>query len=106
MRSTPVVVALAALGVVGCDSADRFAGRNPTAQELGLIAAQAEALERPIGRYVVAGKREFSNGSEIYILDTKSGQVCYYFVASGQGGDKLQKTDMQSCAGSPLDPSA
>lgn len=67
-------------------------------------AARLDALRHPIGRFVIAGKREYSNGTEVYVLDTKSGQVCYYFVASGRGDNEALKADMRACAGEPLDP--
>lgn len=67
-----------------------------------LVRAQKEAIRAPANRFVVAGIRQFPNGTEVYVLDGKSGQVCYYFVASGQGDDKAQKTDMRACAGEAL----
>jgi hypothetical protein len=64
-----------------------------------------EMATHPIGRFDVAGKREYVNGTEVYVLDTKTGQVCYFFVASGHGGSATdQKTDMGSCAGDALAP--
>lgn len=82
-----------------CAGCDRLAVRPV---ESALAQAQRDSLLQPIGRFQLAGKREFPNGSEIYVLDTKTGQVCYYFVASGTGGEKDQKTDMRGCAGDPL----
>ena len=32
--------------------------------------------EDPIGLYQNAGKREYSNGTKIYYLNTRTGQVC------------------------------
>lgn len=102
MRSIVVIIALAAAFVIGgCDQIQP----KETAADAALKVAQTEAAKRPNSRYQVAGKREYGNGTEIYVLDTMSGQVCYYFVASGRGDATSQKTDMRSCAGEALDPS-
>lgn len=93
-------VLAAAVMSAGCDF-DKFAPSKPNAETEKL---QQEELKNPTGRFVVAGKREFPNGSEIYVLDTKMGQVCYYFVASGTGDNNAQKTDFMRCAGEPLVP--
>lgn len=87
--------------LAGCDA---LKPATP-APDLILTEAQRHNAKNPIGRFVVAGTREYPNGTEIYVLDTKSGQVCYYFVASGTGNATAQKTDMQSCAGPALAPS-
>lgn len=81
-------------------------GQGSVAPDPAYVAAQRAALENPPTRFVVAGKREYVNGTEIYVLDGKSGQVCYYFVA--KGGDtqspKDANTDMRACAGEALNP--
>lgn len=78
-----------------------------TAQESPqLLRLKIKEMQSPVGRYQLAGLREYPNGSEVYVLDTRSGQVCYYFVANGRGTDAAQKADMKSCAGPALDPSA
>lgn len=70
-----------------------------------LTEAQRNALRNPIGRFALAGKRDYPNGTEVYVLDTQSGQVCYYFVASGTATTPTAaKTDMQNCAGAALAP--
>jgi hypothetical protein len=100
MRANALVVAgIASVLVSGCDRI-AAASTEPTALE----AEQMRALKRPTGRFQLAGTRQYPNGTEVYVLDTQSGQVCYYFVASGTGHDTAQKTDMQSCAGPALDP--
>lgn len=76
--------------------------QSPT--DPGLVEAQKNALSRPPNRFQVAGKREYNNGTEIYVLDGESGQVCYFFIASGKGGADSQKTDMRACAGEALSP--
>lgn len=91
-------VTLVLVALAGCHQvAPQSAGQ-------ALQDAQKEALAKPIGRFQLAGKREYPNGTEIYVLDTQTGQVCYYFVASGTGGEKDLKTDMRDCAGDPLAP--
>ncbi|HXI14753.1 MAG TPA: hypothetical protein VNM48_00180 [Chloroflexota bacterium] len=49
-------------------------------QELG--EARAAAARDPAGRYQIAGKREYSNGTDFYVLDTKTGRVCTAFDPS------------------------
>ena len=100
MRASLLVVAgIASLLTAGCDRIATVS-TEPTALE----AEQMRALKRPVGRFQLAGTRQYPNGTEVYVLDTQSGQVCYYFVASGTGNDTAQKTDMQRCAGPALDP--
>ncbi len=96
----PTLALLCAI-LAGCDALQPA----PPALDPVLAEAQRQNAKNPIGRFVVAGTREYPNGTEIYVLDTKSGQVCYYFVASGTGNATAQKTDMQSCAGPALAPS-
>ena len=87
-------------GLMGCDQV-RSVGTDP-----GLVAAQKKALERPANRFVVAGLRQYPNGTEIYVLDGESGQLCYFFVASGTGSTpQAAKSDMRGCAGDALAPS-
>lgn len=107
MRAIALLFGMAALGASGCSGKSPWA-KDPevVAAQADLSKAQAENLRAPSNRYQVAGKREYGNGTEIYVLDGKTGQVCYYFVASGRGGEDAQKSDLQSCAGSPLNPAA
>ncbi len=51
---------------------------------------------RTIGRYQNAGKREYSNGSEIYYLDTMKGRVCYAFITNDAKPDTNRCTDSQA----------
>lgn len=92
-----LAVALLCCNATGCD---QLTSRPPSE----MSAEQKYALANPVSRFLVAGKREFPNGTEIYVLDSRSGQVCYYFVATGAGAETAQKTDMMSCAGAPLVP--
>lgn len=99
MRASFLALAVAACGALG----------GCYQQPQGLTGMQQaelhEVATHPIGRFQVAGKREYVNGTEVYVLDTKTGQVCYFFVASGHGGSETdQKTDMGSCAGDQLAP--
>jgi hypothetical protein len=93
---------LLAAGVVfvltGCDL------RAQDKPDPALVRAQADATANPANRFTVAGTRQYKNGTEVYVLDGRSGQVCYYFVASGQGDETAQKTDSHSCAGEALNP--
>lgn len=94
-----LAIAVCALSVAGCDL--RAQGPAPDPAH---VAAQTEALRNPTNRYVVAGTRQYPNGTEVYVLDGKSGQVCYYFVATG-GDPKTPgavNTDMRACAGDAL----
>jgi hypothetical protein len=36
----------------------------------------------PVGKYQFAGKREYSNGTEVYYLDTTTGDVCYALITN------------------------
>lgn len=97
MKIALIAASLVVLG--GCDQLNR------TAIDPQLLAAQRAALEHPINRFVVAGTRQFPNGTEVYVLDGQTGQVCYYFVATGaETGPKAAKTDMRGCAGDALAP--
>lgn len=57
----------------------------------GCEAAQEPHVEKrmldsyPVSRFVVAGSREYSNGKDIYILDTRYGDVCTYFMSNVKG---------------------
>lgn len=76
-----------------------------SSSELAMETAQREAIAHPIGRFVVAGTRQYSNGTDIYVLDSKTGQVCYYFSSSGKKiGEEKIVSDYQSCAGPALAP--
>lgn len=101
----PLLVFVTASMLAACS------GRSPWQQDPAVIAAQAdllkaqaEAARSPAERFQVAGKREYVNGTEVYVLDGQSGQICYYFIASGRGDNDAQKTDLRSCAGLPLVP--
>jgi hypothetical protein len=96
-----ILMALAACVLAGCD----LRAQGPATDPL-YVAAQTEALQDPPNRYVVAGTRLYPNGTEVYVLDGKSGQICYYFVAAG-GPEKTPgavTTDQQNCAGTALNP--
>lgn len=53
-------------------------------------------VHRTIGRYQFAGKREYSNGSEIYYLDTMKGRVCYALITNDANPDTNRCTDSQA----------
>ena len=101
-RKLSIIAIGASVSLSGCGGASLLG--EPTEAEQKLTVAQAHRENNPTGRFEVAGKREYSNGTEIYVLDTQSGQLCYFFVASGKGDETAQKSDMQSCAGSALAP--
>lgn len=73
---------LAGLGAVGCNHAQG----GPDS-----ISAVEKA---PVGRYQNAGKREYINGTEVYMVDSQTAQVCYAFI--GKDG-----TDSNSCTAPP-----
>lgn len=96
------IIALGAVGLLaGCG---QF--QPPAApQDAALAFAQRALVEHPVSRFVVAGTRQFPNGTEVYVLDGQTGQVCYYFIATGmETGPKAAKTDMRGCAGDALAP--
>lgn len=43
---------------------------------------QRDNATHPAGRFVSAGKREYSNGTEIYVLDTTTGMICYSLISN------------------------
>lgn len=96
-----IFVALAILAACDRQSPSNWSEATAEAQA-DLFKAQTDATRAPADRFQVAGKREYPNGTEIYVLDRRSGQVCYYFVANGGGDEDAQKTDLQRCAGRPL----
>ena len=103
MKSAALPIIVAALLLAACSTQSPWEQNAAVAEaQADLFKAQAVAARSPPDRFQVAGKREYSNGTEIYVLDRQSGQVCYYFVASGRGDDDAQKTDLQRCAGRPL----
>ena len=51
---------------------------------------------RTIGRYQAAGKREYSNGTEIYYVDTMKGRVCYALITNDGKPDTNRCTDSQA----------
>ena len=48
------------------------------------------------GRYQFAGKREYSNGTEIYYIDTMKGRACYAFITNDEKPDTNRCTDSQA----------
>ena len=52
----------------------------------------------PSGRFQNMGKREYSNGTELYFLDTKKGQICYVLVTNDTTPDR------EVCAGIGVEP--
>lgn len=99
MRFIPLSIAV--LMATGCMAPNQQAPQiSPE-----MNAAQLHAMRNPNSRFQVAGKREYSNGTEIYVLDSQSGQVCYYFIASGSNRSETgQKEDLRACAGEALAP--
>ena len=59
-------------------------------------AIQDTNTHRTIGRYQFAGKREYTNGSEIYYLDSMKGRVCYALITNDGKSDTNRCTDSQA----------
>ena len=90
MKSTACAVAASIVVLSG--GCDRILPKERTALEI----EQTESLRKPTGRFQVGGTRHYSNGTEVYVLDTQTGQVCYFFVTNDD------KPDTRRCAGDPL----
>lgn len=63
-----------------------------TAQRERQAEANIERATNPIGRYQGVGKREYANGSDVYLVDTKTGRVCYGFITNNSEPDTMRCT--------------
>jgi hypothetical protein len=79
-KSVYMVVGACVAGLAGC--------KAPQA------AQDAEARKQSSeGRYQFAGKREYSNATEVYYLDTMKGRVCYGLITNDGKPDTNRCTD-------------
>lgn len=77
----------ALVALAGCE---RLQPNTPSPTE---VLAQYEAKAHPLGRFVPAGTRQYSNGTEVYMLDTRNGQVCYALITNDGKPDTNVCTD-------------
>ena len=63
-----------------------------------LLAGGLTACEQAqkTSRYQFAGKREYTNASEIYYLDTMKGRACYALITNDGKPDTNRCTDSQA----------
>lgn len=90
MRTIRLLLVVGALS--GCDWRGQNAATKPSIDEQ---IRQIELQTNPVGRFAPMGTRQYSNGTELYMLDTRNGRVCYALITNDG------KPDTNRCTTTP-----